>query len=102
MANELLLRVRSKRFLGMSEDYWDLMSHVGVEEYYVAMKGENGEMWPYVVEVEVCPGEVRDIFDVVRVSWFSAYIVLFDSVEDLNYYVRERDKVLDEKRRDAA
>ena len=102
MGNDLMTKIRAKRFLGMSEDYGELMDHVGVEEYYVAMKGEDGEMWPYLVEVEVCPGDVKDLFEVSRWSWFSAYIVIFERVEDLNYYVRERDKILDEKRRDAA
>ncbi len=87
--------IRSKKFLGCSEDYMELREHLDVESYYAAMRDPSeGTLWPFLIEVEVMAGELRegDMFSVYRQSWFAGYVLTFEDVDRLNEYMRLRDK----------
>ena len=87
--------MRSKKFLGCSEDYMELREHLDVESYYAALKDPaEGTLWPFLIEVEVMAGELEkgEFFVVRKQSWFAGYVLTFEDVEKLNEYMRLRDR----------
>jgi hypothetical protein len=84
--------IKAKKFLGCNSDYMSLMDHLDSESYYSSLKDPDlGLLWPFLTEVELMPGEVVEYWEVRRVSWFAGYVLLFESVEMLNEYVRLRE-----------
>lgn len=86
------LFIMKKFMLGLGEDFLSLMNHVDSEIWFQAMKDESEEMYPFDVEVEVMPGIVENLWEVKQQSWFCAYLILFETVEDLNQYQRIKEK----------
>lgn len=91
----------SRRWMGSSVDLHSLLSTIDDEVYWNIFKDEYGnETYPYVLVVEITPGEIAadDLFAVVRQSFYSVQLVVLRDEKAYKAFERSMDK-LDERTR---